>query len=280
MALETIVNNNMKSMRQSYQTALVLTDEHIPYASSEMISIAEQYLRDTKPQVRIHLGDIIDNPGMSEFDPDPNHRRDSQEEIDEAVQYLHKLHAASPDTKVVLIPGNHDVGRLERLKSTKGMGLKNLRSLDFFKLIKESAGYQGLEIGEVQFVPEYELGPGMVFVHGDGRMTPQILGGVNGPKRTADSSSFSGKHVVHGHSHQVRTETSKWGDRFVHQVGAMMDLKHKAYTHFSQYQNGMAVIHYQPQARPKPLYHVQNVLVQGGVGVIDGKEYVGGRKHR
>lgn len=275
MALEEVIKRNMKTTRPSYQTALVVTDEHIPYVSEPVVRIAEQYLKDTKPEYRIHLGDIIDNPGMSEFDPDPNHRRDSQEEIDLAVQYLNRLHKASPQTKVVLIPGNHDVGRLERLKSTKGMGLKNLRSLDFYRLIKESSEHQGLPIGELKFVNEFELGPGMVFVHGDGRMTPQILGGINGPKRTADSSGYAGKHVVHGHAHQVRTETSKWGDRFVYQVGAAMDLSHKSYTHFSQYQNGLAVVHYNPQVRPKPLYHVQNVLIQGGVGILDGKEYRG-----
>ena len=269
----------MKNTRPSYETAILLTDEHIPYISEPCVKIAEKYLEETKPKYRIHGGDLIDNPGCSEFDPDPNHKRELQDEIDLAVQYLHRLHAASPTTKTILIPGNHDVGRLERLKSTKGMALKNLRALDYFAMIKESARHQALDIGDVEYAPEFELA-GIKFVHGDPRMTPEILGGVNGPKRTADSSGFAGKHVIHGHSHQVRSETSKWGDRFVHSVGAMMDLSHKSYTHFSQYQNGLAVIHYNPKVRPKPEVHIQNILIQNGVAIIDGTEYCGRKKHR
>lgn len=282
MALTDIINRAtpMKKTRPSYETALFLTDEHIPYVSEACVKIAESYLATTKPKYRIHGGDLIDNPAMSTFDPDPNHRRDTQEEIDLAVQYLHRLYKASPNTKVILIPGNHDVGRLERLKTTHGMALKNLRALDYFRMIQESAEHQGLPIGKVEYKEKFELGPGMVFVHGDSRMTPEILGGVNGPKRTADSSGFAGKHVVYGHSHQTRSETSKWGDRHVHMVGAMMDVDHKSYTPYSQYQNGLAVIHYNPRVRPKPEYHVQNIWIQNGVAIIDGSEYSARRKHR
>jgi hypothetical protein len=279
MAIDDIIKGEMRRMketRKSYMTAVAIYDKHIPYHSPVMEKITLDYIRDTKPNYIIDGGDLIDNPGMSIFDPDPNHRRDTQEEIDMAVQYLARLHEASPESKIILIPGNHDVGRLERLKTLHGFGLKNLRSLDYVKLIKESAEYQGVDIGDVEFKEKFELGPGMVFVHGDPRMTPEVLGGVNGPKRTADSAGFAGKHVVYGHSHQVRTEASKWGNRFVHMTGASMDLNHKGYVHQSEYQNGILVVHYNPQVRPNPVYHVQNVALQpNNTMIIDGKEYRG-----
>lgn len=266
-ALETMINK--------YETAVFLTDEHIPYVSESVVSIVEQYLKDAKPKYRVHGGDLFDNPGMSTFEKDPNHRMDSQEEIDRAVQYLNRLHVASPKTRTIILPGNHDVGRLERLKSIQGMALKNLRALDYKQLILESSKTQGLPIGEVEFKDRWTLGPGMLFVHGDPRMTPEIVSGVNGPKRTADTHPFDG-HVMYGHSHQCQSVSSKWGSRRVFMVPALMDLSHKGYVHQSEYQNGFAVIHYAPQVRPRPIYHVQNVVVEAnGSVIVDGKEYRG-----
>jgi hypothetical protein len=276
-SLEHIINNTeMTRIEQTknHLTAVFLTDEHIPYIDKGMVKVAEQYLQETQPRYRIHGGDLFDNPGMSIFDPDPNHKRDTQDEIDETVQYLNRLHEASPKTEVIILAGNHDVARLERLKSTRGMGLKNLRNLSYQQLIKESSEYQGLPIGQVTFSDKWLLGPDMTFVHGDPRMDPKIKGGVTGARRTAEMNGYSTKHVVMGHKHKMETGASPWSGRKTHVVGAMMNLNHKNYAHYSDYENGLLVVHYNPKVRPEPTYHIQNAVKQGnGDILIDGKIY-------
>lgn len=278
MALESIIQREtpkrMKETRDSYETTVALYDIHAPYISNAASSIAKQYIADVQPRRLLIGGDLIDNPGMSLFPKDADHKMDTREEIDYAVKYLAELLKDSPGTEVVFIDGNHDTLRFERLKGDNSSALKNLRGMDFFSQLKASVTDQGYDFPLVHAGKKFELGPGMVFVHGDGRMTPEILGGVNGAKRTADSSAFPGKHIVYGHEHTAGQAASKWGDRNVYKVAAMMDLDTKNYTHMSQYQNGFLVVHYCPNVRPKPVYHVQNVLMAPNkTAIVDGKEY-------
>jgi len=206
---------------------------------------------------------------------------DTREEIDYAVEWLAKVVKNSPKTELVFQPGNHDEVRMERLKSENSGALKNLRGMDFYSQLRMSVEEHGGIPNKLTYGGKvYELGPGMVFVHGDPRMTPEILGGVNGAKRTADSSAFPGKDIVYGHEHTPGMASSKWGDRMVYKVGCMMDLSVKHYTQFNQYKNGFLVVKYNPNVRPKPTYHVQNVVIHGNTAIIDGQEFSGGRKHR
>lgn len=272
----------MKNRKDNYETALVLTDEHIPFINEEMVKIAEAYLRDEKPKYRIHLGDLIDNPGMSQFDSDPNYKRNTQDEIDEAVRYLNRLYEASPETQVVLLPGNHDVMRISRQKSFNANGMGSLRALDYQHLILESAQAQGLEIGNIEIVSKpirgtYTIGgeKGMMFVHGDSRMDARVRSGVTGLRNTAETHPFRG-HIVMGHGHQIKEARARHHDRSVWMVGAMMDVDALEYNHQSLYENGLMVVHFNTQVRPRPTFHVQNLrLEKNGTMLIDGKEYRG-----
>jgi hypothetical protein len=283
VALNDIVTQEIKRLaktRQSYDTTVALYDIHCPYESPDATKIATEYITNTKPKRVIIGGDLIDNPQMSMFPQDADHKMDTREELDHAANWLAGVLKNSPQTEVVILDGNHDTGRFERLKSEESKALKNLHGMDFFSQLKSSLADIDFPNKLIYAKKKFELGPGMVFVHGDGRMTPEILGGVNGAKRTADSSAFPGKHIVYGHEHTLGQASSKWGDRNVYKVGAMMDTDVKLYTHHAQYQNGFFVVRYSPNVRPKPLYHVQNVQIQNGVAIIDGQEHVAKRTHR
>lgn len=282
----------MTDTRESYKTAIVLADEHIPFMNYDLKNAVVDVLEEEQPDYRIHLGDLIDNPAMSDFDQDPHYNRTTQDEIDEAVRYLNELYEASPDTKTVVLPGNHDVARLERVKSLSTKGLKDLRALSYQNLIKESARAQDLEIGDVEFVNErydahYVLGgdKGIYFTHGDPRMNSNILGGKTGFRRTAESHPFPGD-VVYGHQHQAKEAKNRkkfegYGDRSVYVVAAMMDTDDKHYVTNSDYENGFMFVHYNPMVRPAPAKHFQNIrLASNGSFVLNGKEYNSRRTHR
>jgi hypothetical protein len=261
-------------MLETYDAALVTTDEHIPYMNPVMERIAIGYLERRKPEKHILLGDLFDNPGMSSFDPDPNHNRDTQTEIDWAVQYLNRLHAASPDTKRVLLFGNHDWGRLERTRSATPYGLKNLRNLELSSLIRESSQHQGLPIGDVEFLKEYILAGQVLFVHGDPRLDARIKGGVTGLRRTAEEHPWNGEIVI-GHGHQAKESRSRFRNRSAYMVGAMLDPKEVHYNAHSQYENGLMVVHYKPNVRPRPEVHIANYRLSNGKIVIDGVVFDG-----
>lgn len=274
MTLDEKVNKMTKNMKK-YDKAIFLTDEHIPYEDKQMVNIAEQYLAENDVKTRIHGGDLWDNPGMSSFDPDPRHYRETQDEIDQAVQYLNKLYKASPDTNVIIIPGNHDLSRLERTKELKPYGLKYLRSLDYANLLLESSRYQDLEIGNVKFKKDYTLANQALFFHGDSRMDKRIRGGVTGPRRTAEEHPFHGD-LISGHKHQIIKAASRWRDRKFYSVGAMLDIDKVNYKTAHQYENGLLVVDYNSKARPRPIMKYQNVKLQDdGTMIIDGKEYKG-----
>lgn len=264
----------MKQMRNSYETAVVLADEHIPFMKQEVANIAKKYIADTQPEYRIHLGDLFDNPGCSDFDKDPHYKRDTQEEIDEVVQYLSDLHKLSPKTKTIILAGNHDQGRINRAKSANALGLGSLRSLDMHKLIKESAAEQGLEIGKVEFRNDYILGPkrgGMYFTHGDPRMNKGVQSSA---QLTATRHPHEG-HIVIGHKHRAEEARDKFRARSCYVVAALLDPEKVQYVPHTQYENGMMVIHFDDSPKD-PVFHVNNLVLQpDNTMVIDGKLYQG-----
>lgn len=260
-------------MRNKYEQVLYTTDHHYPYVSGEMRKIELAVLREEKPKYHVLGGDWIDASGLSSFLPKAKYIDETQNEIDGFALYLAELHKASPETKRIMIYGNHDWARLERAKGESPFGLAGLRVLTYEKLFKEAAEYHGVEIGDLTFTKEWMLGGGIKFVHGDNRMDRRLKGGVTGVRRTV--SEYPGDyHIVMGHGHRQQLGRHPWSGREVHMVGAMMNTEEVHYEPFSQYENGLAIIQYSPNSRPKPIYHIHNLRkADNGDIIINGKVY-------
>lgn len=50
-------------------------------------------------------------------------------------------------------------------------------------------------------------------------------------------------------------------------LSKMLDIPYQTLVDIKRYKS------FNPQVRPKPLYHIQNVLIQGGTTIVDGNEY-------
>lgn len=279
MTLDRLVQQEIKKVTTTrpskYVEALYTTDHHYPFESPEMRRVELAILSEEKPKYHVLGGDWIDASGLSSFQPKADYIRKTQDEIDGFTQRLAEMHAVSPNTKRILIYGNHDLARLERAKEETPFGLAGVRALTFPALFKESAEHQGLELGDVEFHKEWYLGPGLKFVHGDSRMDPRLKGGVTGIRRTV--SEYPGDyHLIIGHGHRKQLGRHPWMDREVHMVGAMMDVDQVCYTTHSQYENGLAWIKYSPNSRPNPVYIIENKkLADNGDVVINGAVYNG-----
>jgi len=278
MSLEELTKktyNRIMAKESKYDKVLYTTDHHYPYHSEEMKKVELDILREEKPKYHILGGDWIDASGLSSFLPKAGYIDETQNEVDGFVQYLSEMHVASPDTKRIMIYGNHDWARLQRAKAESPFGLAGLRVLNFETLFKEAATFYNVEIGDLDFTKEWFLGKGMKFIHGDNRMDPMIKGGVTGMRRTV--SEYPGDyHIMMGHGHRKQVGVHAFRKRQVHMFGAMMDVNKVGYTTHSQYENGLGLVHYSPNSRPNPIYHIENMKKEeNGDVLLNGKLYNG-----
>lgn len=284
-SLENIISdteiNRMTQKREKYKGILYDTDHHYPYMDKGMAKVEKQILEEEKPWMHIMGGDWIDGAGLSGFDPSPDYIMKTQDEIDGFVEHLGELYQASPDTKRVLIYGNHDEARKQlAAKERNAFGLSTLRVLNFKNIFKEAAEYKGVEIGDIEFAMEYEVGPkgkGILFVHGDKRLGGRqaaLKGGVTGIRRNTSEFPYQGRAVVIGHGHRMQTGVHPWVDTEFHMVGWMGDNDKVGYPPHTRYQNGLMWIDYSPNSRPDPIFHINNIKVQPNREfVLNGKTY-------
>lgn len=267
--------------KKKYKGILYTTDHHFPYMDAGMAKMEKEILSEEKPWMHILGGDWIDGAGMSGFKPNPDYIAKTQDEIDGFVSYLAELHEASPNTKRVLLYGNHDEARKNLAASERNsFGLNTLRVLHFKNIFKESAEYQGVDIGDIELTMEYEVGPkenGVLFVHGDSRLGGRqraLKGGVTGVRRNVTEFPYGGRAVVIGHGHRKQVGVHAWIDREFHMVGWMGDNEQVGYSPHSRYQNGLMWIDYSPNSRPNPIFHINNIAVpENREIVLNGKVY-------
>lgn len=286
-SLENIITDTevtrMTEKRRKYKGVLYTTDHHYPYMNQGMKKVEKQILRDEQPWMHVMGGDWIDGSGLSSFDPNPQYINQTQDEIDGFVEYLAELHEASPDTKRIMIYGNHDEGRKERAaKEANPFGLASLRVLKFKHIFEHTAEEKGLDIGELEFHMEYELGPrnrGVMFFHGDKRLGGEYQrhmsnGTKTGTRRNVVEVPYNGVGIVYGHGHRQQVGVHHARDTQAHMVGWMGDDSKLAYTPHSRYENGLMWIDYSPNSRPDPIFHMNNIKVQpNGEFVLNGKIY-------
>lgn len=86
---------------------LVISDLHIPYHSSEAISLALNFGKKSEVNTIIINGDLLDFHGLSRFQKDPR-KRSVKEEFDAARQFLALLRKKFPTAGIYWLEGNHD----------------------------------------------------------------------------------------------------------------------------------------------------------------------------
>jgi predicted phosphodiesterase len=95
-------------------TALAYGDSHIPFHDPAALKLVQAVAKDLKPDVLIHMGDLVDAWQISRFDKDPTRNDSLQDNIDEARQHLAEMALVVPKSRRILLEGNHE-NRLTRL---------------------------------------------------------------------------------------------------------------------------------------------------------------------
>jgi hypothetical protein len=152
-------------------TALLYGDTHFPYQSDQALAIVQTIAHELQPNVICHMGDLLDCYTLSRFDKDPNRLESLQDEIDMARAHLATMRMTSPNSRFVLLEGNHE----DRLRRTL-WGLKGeaatLNKLTKFRKAITWPSLLDLEDLSVEFVPygqqsKHSFLPKFILKHGD-----------------------------------------------------------------------------------------------------------------
>src|SRR3990167_9708557 len=112
--------------------ALVFGDTHYPFHDSAALRVVERLIVDVKPDVLIHVGDLIDCWQISQFDKEVTRRDALQADINAAAAFLKKWYMLAPQAERYYLEGNHEF-RLSRTISRMKEGQREVAALDVFQ---------------------------------------------------------------------------------------------------------------------------------------------------
>lgn len=90
----------------SIERFVAVSCSHAPFEDQDAHDWAAREIKDAKPSVVIHLGDLVEAEAASRFGNEVNHTL--EDEYEAANEVLEVLRAASPGARHIFLPGNHD----------------------------------------------------------------------------------------------------------------------------------------------------------------------------
>lgn len=114
-----------KKSTKADQSVVICGDHHCPHHDEKLHQLFCSFLADEKPDLLVLLGDLADYSTVSRHRETEGFRQ-SVVECNRAVfNVLRDYREASPDTRVVVLPGNHDA-RVEYYILDKAPGLRDI----------------------------------------------------------------------------------------------------------------------------------------------------------
>jgi len=120
-------------MDEEREPVVSLNDFHIPFHDDQAIDVALKFVKHLNPY-RIVIHELMDWYSLSRFDKDPNRKMDINKNKILAIEYLQKIRDRFPNTKIVMIQGNHDK-RLTKFLRNRAEELHNLEELRLQSLL-------------------------------------------------------------------------------------------------------------------------------------------------
>lgn len=121
-----------KRQSKKYKTALIVPDTHVPYHDEKAVSVVIALAKEIKPDLLIHLGDLVDCYSISRYEKNPVRRDSLQSDLDGAKRILWRLAEAAPQARRILFAGNHEDRFRRAVWSLQGIH-RELANLDKFQ---------------------------------------------------------------------------------------------------------------------------------------------------
>jgi len=157
-----------------FRHALLFGDTHEPFSDPKAKKCIERIVADVRPDVLVHMGDLIDCYSLSRFDKAITRKADVQADIDTSAAWLKALYMLSPNAERYYLEGNHEFRLTKTIEGSRDqvrevMGLRTVQRATAWKSILEDAG---VDAGMWEFVPRRgqtrrRIFPRFILKHGD-----------------------------------------------------------------------------------------------------------------
>ena len=261
-----------------------------PIHDTKALDIALQIIRDTKPDQVILNGDNLDLPQLGRFAQESTFTQTLNPTLDYVHEFLAKIRANAPDTKIIYLAGNHEL-RLskyimqyaEKLHGVKQAGttervltipfLLNLADID----VEYKSGYPAAQ---------YWLNERIKAIHGS---TVRPAGKTAAALVNADETSTLFGHI-HRQEYAARTAKNFQGARFIiaQSFGCLAridgavpsygngidEMTDQPIIAHENWQHGLGAVYYQDGDKP---FDTQQITIQTHNGYttrFNGKIYV------
>ena len=306
MASPTIIkpakaSRRYPSLLSGWKTAVILPDPQIgfrlidgkldPFHDDRAIDVATQILAavslDTRVDVVVNLGDFLDLPAHSRFEQHANWQHTTQSAVDRGHEFLAVQRATVPDSKIVVLEGNHDKRLTDTVRNfnAASFGLKRAQIPDDWPTLSAPFLLRTDDIG-VEWLSGYParkfwLNNTIKCVHGSI---------VRSGSSTASAYSRGDRtSTIFGHVHRIEVHHTTQQDRngpirqfaatpgclcrvdgAVPGVKGAVDLSGRPLTNYEDWQQGMLVLKYRED---DPRYVLDTIHIQDGWAMYAGHEF-------
>jgi hypothetical protein len=252
-----------------YRHAVWLSDTHMGYEDPAAIAVILGIIKDVRPDVVIHGGDLCDAYSISSFNKNPDRLGSLQDEIDKARHLLHQISQIVPKARKVLLEGNHEArltktiwslpgtaSELARLRAFKSaMVWPNLLALDEI----------GWEFVPVSRQPAVDILPKLALKHGE---LARKFSGMSA-RAEYDKYTMSG---ISGHTHRLAKfyrRDLRDGHVWV-EGGCSCRITDVEYARHPDWQQGCVEI---THSRSAGWFQAQEIYIESGRALWSGKEF-------
>ena len=252
--------------------AVIFGDTHIGFHDEAALGIVNQIIVEEKPDILIHVGDLLDAGVISmKFPTDPSRLDTLQDDIDTARTKLHQWAQLAPQAERWLLEGNHEQ-RLTRLIWGLQGAARELPKLRIFQQQMSWPVLLGLDQIGWNFVPyddqpRADILPRLLVKHGD------VIRKYAGWTAKGEWEK-SGKSGISGHTHRAAiwchkdyNGTARWIE-----TGCTCKLEGTPGANSPDWQQAVTVIEWNED---KTLMDVRQTLIRDGRALHNGEEIDG-----
>lgn len=263
----TIPKSSPRKARKTI-TALEWGDSHFPFHDADVLAIVQAIAEDTQPDFLVHKGDLLDCRLLSRFDKDPDRKENQQQEIDQAREHLATMRLASPQSRFILLEGNHEDRLRRTLWNLEGPAAV-LASLRVAQKAMTWPVLLGLDELRIEFIPygeqsKRDILPKFITKHGS------LVRKSAGATASAEQAKYN-KSGSSGHTHRLGVvwHRDSNGAHMWAETACTCDLS-PDYCVDPDWQNGCLFLTFDSETgavAPEP------VFISNGLGVFRGRTY-------
>lgn len=183
-----------------FVNAFLYGDTHFPFQDQRALDVVAGISVDQRPDVLVHMGDLLDCYTLSRWDKNPERKETLQDEINAARMHLAQMRDLHPNARFIYLEGNHE-DRLRRILWNLEGPAAVLAQLTAFRNSITWPALLGLDELHIEFVPYAEQSrrgflPKFIVKHGT------VVRGRSAYTANGEWSKY-GMSGASGHTHRL-----------------------------------------------------------------------------